>query len=381
VNGHHESDFLAVVPSYNNLMSQHPDVLILGGGVIGLSIAYTLTREKLSVEVVDRGDFGQEASWAGAGIIPSGNPVLARTPFDRLRALSCEAFPALSQELRERTGIDNGYLRCGGLELLAGEETDDEEWRGAGIRCEELTESDLLRLEPNLARGFHKGFHLPDTAQLRNPRHVRALVAGCASQGVRLRPNCAVVELERSGSRIAAVHSDGGRLMAERYVIAAGAWSDALLAPLGWQPGIRPVRGQIALLNTSVPLFQRVFMLGKRYLVPRPDGRVLVGATEEDVGFDKRTTAAAIRDLLDFAIGVVPGLADVPLERSWAGLRPGSPDGQPFLGPVPNVENLFVAAGHFRAGIQLSLGTAIVMKELLLGQTPTIPLESFRLDR
>src|SRR5581483_4854347 len=108
-------------------MSQHSDVLILGGGVIGLSIAYVLAREKVAVEVVDKGDFGQEASWAGAGILPSGNPARARTPFDRLRALSSEAFPALSQELRERTGIDNGYLRCGGLELLTGHEDPDDQ--------------------------------------------------------------------------------------------------------------------------------------------------------------------------------------------------------------------------------------------------------------
>jgi glycine oxidase len=370
------------MPRYNNSMSQHPDVLILGGGVIGLSVAYSLARDKVRVEVVDKGDLGQEASWAGAGILPPGDPARARTPFDRLRALSAAAFPVLSQELRERTGIDNGYLRCGGLELLAGpEDPDDQEWRGDGIRCEELSASDLLRLEPNLAPGFAKAFHLPDMAQLRNPRHVKALVAGSASLGVGLRPGCPVVGVERQGGRVTAVNTACGRLTAGRYLIAAGAWSDALLAEVGWRPGIRPVRGQIALLNPGVPLFRRVLMLGKRYLVPRPDGRVLAGATEEDVGFDKRTTAGAIRDLLDLAIALVPALAAAPLERSWAGLRPRSPDGLPFLGAVPGIENLYVAAGHFRAGIQLSPGTATVMTELMLGRTPTIPLDAFRLDR
>jgi glycine oxidase len=363
-------------------MSQHPDVLILGGGVIGLTVAYYLAREKVPVEVVDRGDFGQEASWAGAGIIPPGNPAVARTPFDRLRALSAQSFPDLSQELRERTGIDNGYLRCGGLEILddAGD-AGDQEWRGEGIRYQELSGPDLRRLEPNLAPRFVRGVLLPDTAQLRNPRHVKALVSGCASWGVRLRPECPAVGLERDGDRISAVTTTAGPLIAGQYLIAAGAWSDTLLGQVGWRPGIRPVRGQIALLNSGVPLCHRVLMLGKRYLVPRPDGRVLVGATEEDAGFDKRTTAVAIRDLLAFALDLVPALADAPLERSWAGLRPGSPDGLPFLGQVPGLTNLWVAAGHFRAGIQLSLGTGIVMKELLLGQPPTISVESFRLDR
>jgi glycine oxidase len=363
-------------------MSQHPDVLILGGGVIGLSVANSLARERVAVEVVDQADFGREASWAGAGILPPGNPDRARTPFDRLRALSAAAFPTLSQELRELTGIDNGYRRCGGLELLGGDEApDDQEWRGDGIRCEELGGVDLRRLEPNLAPGYVKGYHLPDTAQLRNPRHVKALVAGCASRGVRLRPGCPVLGLERQGNRVCTVLTAAGRLTAGSYLIAAGAWSDALLAQVGWRPGVRPVRGQIALLNAGAPLFRHVLMLGKRYLVPRPDGRVLAGATEEDVGFDKRTTAAAIRDLLNFAIGLVPGLADVPLERGWAGLRPGSPDGLPFLGAVPGVENLYVAAGHFRAGIQLSPGTASVMTELMLGRPTSIPLEAFRIDR
>ena len=139
----------------------------------------------------------------------------------------------------------------------------------------------------------------------------------------------------------------------------------------GLQPGIHPVRGQIALLNTRVALIQRILLHGARYLVPRPDGRVLVGATEEDAGFDKRTTATAVRDLLGLAFELVPELANAHLERCWAGLRPGSPDGLPFLGAVPGCDNLFVAAGHFRAGLQLSPATGLVVKELLLGQPLT----------
>jgi glycine oxidase len=363
-------------------MSQQPDVLILGGGVIGLSIAYYLAREKMRVEILDRGDFGQEASWAGAGIIPAGNSAFARTPFDKLRAISSEAYPALWAELRERTGFDNGYIRWGGLVIPEEHGPDsDQEWRGEGIRCEEVSGHELRRLAGNLAPRYERALYLPDTAQLRNPRHVQALVKACSLLGATLRPGCAATALWQDGARIEAVSTAAGRLSAGSYVIAAGAWSDSLLSQVGWRPGIRPVRGQIALLNTTVVLFSPVLMHGKRYLVPRPDGRVLIGSTEEDVGFDKRTTAVAIRDLLDFGIGLVPHLAEAALERCWAGLRPGSPDGLPFLGPVPGIQNLFVAAGHFRAGIQLAPGTALVMKELILGQSLSIPLDSFRLDR
>ena len=115
--------------------------------------------------------------------------------------------------------------------------------------------------------------------------------------------------------------------------------------------------------------------------MPRPDGRVLIGSTEEDAGFDKRTTAEAIQGLLSFGISMVPALASAPLERTWAGLRPGSPDGLPYIGPIPGIENLFIAAGHFRAGIQLSPATGLVLKELFLGQPLTVPLDAFRLDR
>jgi glycine oxidase len=153
------------------------------------------------------------------------------------------------------------------------------------------------------------------------------------------------------------------------------------LASVGCRIDVHPVRGQIALLNTGDPLLQRILLQGKRYLVPRGDGRVLVGSTEEDVGFDPRTTAAAIEGLLSFARSVVPELATAHVERCWAGLRPGSCDGLPYLGRVPGCDNFFVAAGHFRAGIQLAPITGMVMKELILGKTPTVPLAAFRPDR
>ena len=363
-------------------MTERTDILILGGGVIGLTTAYFLAREGLRVEVLDRGDFGQEASWAGAGILPPGDPAHARTPFDQLRSHSAALFPTLSAELRERTGIDNGHLHCGGLEFPTEHEASaEQEWRGEGIAVERLEGDAPRRLEPALAPSLRLAYHLPDMGQLRNPRHLKALLAGCASWSVRLRPGCPAHGFELRGRRISAVYTAEGRLEAERFLVATGAWTDPLLEQVGWRPGIRPVRGQIALLNTGVPLFRHVLLCGPRYLVPRPDGRVLIGSTEEDAGFVKRTTAAAIVELLELGNRLVPALAGAHLERCWAGLRPGSPDGLPYLGTVPGFDNLFIAAGHFRAGIQLSPGTALVMKELLLDQPTTVPLGPFRLDR
>jgi glycine oxidase len=357
------------------------EIVIVGGGVIGLTTAYFLAREGADVAVLDRGDFGQEASWAGAGILPPSNAEQARTPFDRLRALSVAMFPMLSAELREQTGIDNGYLRCGGLEFLdSAHAALEEEWRGAGVAARRLTNAELASFEPQVTTSAGDVWHLPDLAQLRNPRHLQALISACAGK-VRLLPQCPVHALENAGQRVTGVRTPGGVLHADRVLLTAGAWIDALLEPLGCRAGIAPVRGQIALLRMEPVPLHRVLLCGSRYVVPRPDGRVLVGSTEEWVGFNKRTTATAIADLLSFAIHLVPVLRSAALERSWAGLRPGSSDGLPYLGPVPDWQNLFIAAGHFRHGIQLSAGTGLLVKDLLLGQKPSLDWTPFRFER
>jgi glycine oxidase len=364
-------------------MSQHPDVFIIGGGVIGLTTAYFLARDGVSVEVVDKGDFGQEASWAGAGIVMGpGSAVGGRRAYDELRAQSAALHPTLSADLRERTGIDNGYLRCGGLEFINREpEGVLQKWRNQGIAFERLDQKKLHELEPALAPESNAAYHMPDVAQLRNPRHIKALLAACRSFGVALRACCPALGFEHHGQQVTAINTDRGQLVAEKFLLTTGAWTDALSQQIGWRPGIRPIRGQIALLNTEAPVFRRILLCGARYLVPRPDGRVLVGSTKEDVGFEKHTTARAIADLLAFACGLVPALADAPIERCWAGLRPGSPDGMPFLGQVPGFDNLFVAAGHFRSGLQNSPATGMVMKELLLGQQLSLSLQAFRPER
>ena len=291
-------------------------------------------------------------------------------------------YPDLSRRLREQTGIDNGYHVCGGLELAEeDEELPIEEWREQGIAVRELQGDALRSVEPALSPALPRGYHLPDMAQVRNPRHVKALIAACSKLGVQLHPHLAAHTVIRAGHRIDAVQTDQGALSAGQVLVTAGAWTDGLLQQVGCRLGVHPVRGQIALLQTDDPRPRPVLLQGTRYLVTRPDGRVLVGSTEEDAGFDARPTAAAIAGLLAFAAELVPSLAGAALERCWAGLRPGSPDGLPFLGPVPDCDNLFVAAGHYRAGIQLSPATGRCMTDILLGRPPDVALDAFRLDR
>lgn len=358
-----------------------PDVAIVGGGIVGLTTALHLARAGVRVAVYDRGEFGKEASWAGAGIVPPGNPERALTPADTLRAIGARQFPHFSAELKHLTGIDNGYRACGGVEFLSPEDADVPGlWAAEGIAFERLSPQAARELEPV---GAVEGdtYLLPGMAQVRNPWHLRAVLTACALAGVDLHPNTGVEAWNLSEGRAVALRlASGTRAEAGRFLVAAGAWSEGLLAPLGYRPRVFPVLGQIAALRGPGP--SRVLLFGKRYMVPRGDGLTLIGSTEEpEAGFEKRTTEAGIAELLAFARDAVPVLARATLEASWAGLRPGSPDGLPFLGAVPGWSNVFVAAGHFRAGVQLSIGTAQVLSELLTDRAPCVPLDSFALDR
>ncbi len=362
------------------------DVIIIGGGVIGLSLACELSGEGGSVAVLEKGHFGQESSWAGAGILPPGNPDQAQTPEARLRAASHVLWPALSARLMEETGIDNGFRRQGGLEVRIGgsaSELDDEiaHWRDEGVAVEALAGPAVWKCEGALHPEVTSAYRLPEMGQVRNPRHLKALASLAMRRGVALIAGTEVFRFDRSGAKIVSVESSDGKFTGGQFVVASGAWSSRLLNEVGCPAVVRPLRGQIVLLSMQSSPLQQVVNVGKRYLVPRGDGRVLVGATEEDVGFDKRPTGGGVGGLMEFALATVPALARATFEKCWAGLRPQSADGLPYLGRAPQADNLFVATGHFRAGLQLSPVTARLMSQLILGRPNLLPLEPYSVTR
>lgn len=369
------------------------DVLIIGGGVIGLSLAWDLARHGSSVQVVDQGPMAREASWAGAGILPAATFSPNQHPLDQLRGLSCEQHALWAAELKAATGIDTGYTRSGGLHLARspGEAAALLAWadlmREEGVDAQAIDRRQVAAIDPGIKadRALAACF-VPDESQLRNPRHLQALAAACRAAGVELTPNAAVNGFTLSHGKLShgeltGISTTAGPLQARRYCLTSGAWTGQLLQRLNIHLGILPMRGQMVLFHCDQPPIHRIINEGSRYLVPRQDGYLLAGSTEEEVGFDKRTTDESINELVAFAQNLVPSLATASIEKTWAGLRPASFDGLPYLGRLPGLSNAFVAAGHFRNGLFLSPATALVMSQLLRDEAPLIDLTPFRVTR
>ena len=356
------------------------DVIVIGGGVIGLSIAWELAGHGLSVRVLEQGQFGREASWAGAGMLPPGNLANARTPEARLRGATHQLWPDWSKGLTSFTGMDNGFTRCGAIEVRFPGCSDLSDWKNGvaalkaeGVLIETEDVSEIIRRFPVLSSEVSHAYNLPDFCQVRNPRHLKALQIGCMMRGVELVAGSPVRRIETSRGRVDAVYAGGIDHRAAEFVFAGGAWSGELLGQLGLELEIEPIKGQIVLLRTTQPEFRSVIQVGREYLVPRNDGRILVGSTEERSGFDKRNTAEAIGHLIRFAERVVPNLKHAEFERCWAGLRPHSATDRPYIGRLPQLHNASIAAGHYRYGLHLSPITAVLIRQILLKQPVQLP--------
>ena len=347
-------------------------VIVVGAGVLGLMCARELTRAGARVTIVDRGRAGGESSWAGGGIL---SPLLPWRCAEALRPLvrwSQARYPALMRELAA-TGPDPQWTRSGLLIL-------DPDAAGAGVG-NFVAGARLRALAPWLAPQFSgPAVWLPEVAQVRNPRLTAALVAALRAGGAELREACAVRGFQTSGGRLAAVVTDQGVLETDCCVVAAGAWSGELLSGTGVELPITPVRGQMLLLHAGAPPVDRIVLQAGRYLIPRRDGRVLVGSTLESVGFDKSVTGRARTLLRDAARTLVPALGEARVEKHWAGLRPGTAQGIPFIDRHPGIEALYVCAGHHRNGLTLAPASARLLADLVLERTGVFDPAPFRIS-
>lgn len=421
------------------------DIVVIGGGVIGLTVARRLAHDGHQVTVVERVRCGQEASWAGAGVLSPANPH-RKDAAAVLLLRSLTMYPRLCAELADETGIDPEYEQCGEIELAfderglqslredvcaAGGRTVPDALRrtestgrcevlhsaddvplgradaevtpsafaapgpraddhavcraGAPLAFEMLTTDQARAIEPAVSEQAVGAMLCRETAQVRNPRLLRALHASCVRAGVFFREETAVADFDCSGDRVRGVRLGPGGdevLHADAFVLCAGAWSSQIGARLDSLMPVRPVRGQMMLLRFESRPFTHIIARGKTYLVPRRDGHVLLGATEErDAGFNKRCTAKGLSTLMTKGLRLAPGIAEAEVAATWAGLRPGTSDDLPYLGWVPGMEGLIAATGHFRTGLSMAPGTAEYVAALLAGRAFDLDLSCCAVGR
>ena len=358
------------------------DCIVVGGGLIGMLTARELAGAGASVSLLERGEAGRESSWAGGGILSPLYPWRYADPVTALARWSQARYEALARALAEESGIDPEWTPSGMLVL----DTDEREaafrwatyWQAS---LEDLDAAGVHGCEPVLRAGIDGGLWLPRVAQVRNPRVVKALKAALLGQGVSIREHTDVRGFVIREGRVTGVDTDAGRLEAGSVVLAGGAWSGQLLGRPPLKLEVAPVRGQMILFRGPPGLVRRIVLHRERYLIPRRDGRVLAGSTLEHVGFDKSTTDQALAELRAVAVELVPALADCEVEAHWAGLRPGSPAGVPYIGEHPGIRGLFVNTGHFRNGVVLGPASAHLVADLLLGRPPVLDPTPYRLDR
>jgi len=352
------------------------DFLIVGGGVIGMMTARTLANSGADVTIIDQGELCKESSWAGGGIVSPLYPWRYRPEITALANWSQGYYPELANILAEETGIDPEF-RAGGMLMLRVE--DDAEalaWAAKNQQpLHHVDQSFIYEKEANLAPGKEQAIWMPEVGSIRNPRLGKAL-----KKSLEQRPNVRILEhVEVKSIRVMdgqaiGVNTSNAVLGAGQVIVCGGAWSAGILAEEAVLPNlpIEPVRGQMMVYKAKPGLVDRVVMLDGRYVIPRNDGRILVGSTLEYEGFNKQTTEEARQSLQASAEAILPALKDIPVEHHWCGLRPGSPDGIPFIGAAEGIGHLHINAGHFRNGLVLAPAATELLCNQLLGQTPII---------
>lgn len=351
----------------------HPDVIVVGGGIMGCMTALRLADEGLQVVVLERSVPGAEASSAAAGILGPLVESLDHEMSLRLGIGSREMHADLAEELLEASGLDVGFRRCGALRVAFADEDEAElrEYARAlqhkDLRHEVLTPEQTREREPSCNPAMRVAIDLPDEAQVDPRVLLRATALACERKGVVFRTGATVREVKTDRDRVLGVQADDEFQASSNVVVAAGSWT-SLVPGVGIDADcVFPVRGQMVATETRPPLFKRVVFGAGGYVVTRPSGRVLCGSTEERVGFRRGVTFEGVARILKSATTVAPALKEAAIADQWSSFRPGTPDGLPLVGPL-GPSGLFVASGHYRNGILMAPITARLVTDSVLGR-------------
>lgn len=355
-------------------------VVVVGAGLIGMLSARELVKAGMDVTLLDKGAAGGESSWAGGGILSPIYPWRYPEAVLQLARIGHRDYESLASTLQDESGLDPEWTKSGML-ILDTQETDKAAvWSGQyGIKCQLTEEAELRSLEPGLSPHFQQALWLPGVAQVRNPRLVKSVRESVRSLGVDLQEGESVTEILHESGKVTGVRTDSGLITADKVVIAGGAWSATLLSSLGVDIQVEPVRGQMLLFKAQPGQIRQIILSQGHYIIPRRDGHVLMGSTMEHVGFDKSTTELALDELKAAAIEIMPQLAECVIEKHWAGLRPGSPTGIPYIGEHPRVSGLYVNAGHFRNGVILAPASCKLLADLMLGRATELDAAPYAL--